>query len=130
MNEMQQQPRLSNRSLTARLLLFAAGMFAFGFLVLPPLYDVFCDITGFGGRTNSTPVAASEDPDLSRTVRIEFVATVNRRGPLRAHLEELRGNTPLGQLPSCFTPSQSSADDNNWLGIHGTFPARLNSVVR
>ena len=81
MNEPRQQPRLSNRSLTARLLVFAAGMFAFGFLVLPPLYDVFCDITGFGGRTNSTAVAATEVPDLSRTIRIEFVTTVNQYAP-------------------------------------------------
>ena len=81
MNEKIEQPRLSNRSLTARLLLFAAGMFAFGFFLLPPLYDVFCDITGFGGRTNATGVAAAEDPDLSRSVRIEFVTTVNQYAP-------------------------------------------------
>jgi len=81
MNEPRQQPRISNRSLTARLLVFAVGMFAFGFLVLPPLYDVFCDITGFGGRTNSTAIAVAEAPDLSRTIRIEFVTTVNQYAP-------------------------------------------------
>lgn len=75
------QPQVSNRSLTGRLLLFAVGMFAFGFLILPPLYDVFCDITGFGGRTNSTAVAAVEAPDLTRTIRIEFVTTVNEYAP-------------------------------------------------
>ena len=81
MHEPREQPRLSNRSLTARLLLFAVGMFAFGFFLLPPLYDVFCDITGFGGRANAAPVAAVETPDLSRTVRIEFVTTVNQYAP-------------------------------------------------
>ena len=75
------QPTISNRALTARLLAFALGMFAFGFLVLPPLYDVFCDITGFGGRTNSTAVAAVETPDESRSVRVEFVTTVNSYAP-------------------------------------------------
>lgn len=75
------QAQVSNRSLTARLLVFAVGMFAFGFLVLPPLYDVFCDITGFGGRTNTTATTAVERPDLSRTVRIEFVTTVNEYAP-------------------------------------------------
>lgn len=75
------QTQLSNRSLTARLLVFAVAMFAFGFLVLPPLYDVFCDITGFGGRGNSTAVAATEAPDVSRTVRIEFITTVNEYAP-------------------------------------------------
>lgn len=75
------QPKLSNRALTARLLIFAVGMFAFGFLVLPPLYDVFCDITGFGGRTNTTAATAAENPDESRTVRIEFMAVVNSSAP-------------------------------------------------
>jgi cytochrome c oxidase assembly protein subunit 11 len=75
------QPKISNRALTARLLLFAVGMFAFGFLVLPPLYEVFCDITGFGGRTNTTAAAATEQPDETRTVRIEFVTTVNSQAP-------------------------------------------------
>ena len=42
---------------------------------------MFCDITGFGGRANATPVAATEAPDLSRTVRIEFVTTVNEYAP-------------------------------------------------
>mgnify|MGYP007027456049 CR=1 FL=1 len=38
-----------NRGLTARLLLMVAGSFAFGF-ALVPLYDVLCDITGFGDQ--------------------------------------------------------------------------------
>ena len=58
--------------LVGKLFAFTLGMFAFGFLVLPPLYDVFCDLTGFGGRTNTTAAAATEAPDLSRTVRIEY----------------------------------------------------------
>jgi cytochrome c oxidase assembly protein subunit 11 len=72
---------LSNASLAGRLLLFAGGMFAFGFFGLPPLYDVFCEITGFGGRTNSEAVAVREAPDYERTVRVEFMTTVNNYAP-------------------------------------------------
>ena len=72
---------LSNASLAGRLVLFAGGMFAFGFFVLPPLYDVFCEITGFGGRTNSEAVAVREAPDYDRTVRVEFMTTVNNYAP-------------------------------------------------
>jgi len=54
----------------------AAGMFAFGFLLVP-LYDVFCDITGFGGRTNEAAVVVAEAPDLSREIRIEFITATN-----------------------------------------------------
>lgn len=68
-------------SLAARLVLFAAGMFAFGVLALPPLYDAFCEVTGFGGRTNSSAQVAVEAPDLNRSIRIEFVATVNNYAP-------------------------------------------------
>ena len=71
----------SNGALAVRLLLFAVGMFAFGFVVLPPLYEAFCDITGFGGRTNARAVVAAETPDLERTVRIEFMTTVNNYAP-------------------------------------------------
>jgi cytochrome c oxidase assembly protein subunit 11 len=42
---------------------------------------VFCDITGFGGRTNTTAQLATEAPDLSREIRIEFVTTVNNYAP-------------------------------------------------
>jgi cytochrome c oxidase assembly protein subunit 11 len=75
------QKKISNRALTARLLAFAIGMFAFGFLVLPPLYNVFCDITGFGSRSSATAQVAVEQPDMTRTVRVEFVTTVNEYAP-------------------------------------------------
>lgn len=70
-----------NRSLTLRLLLLAVGMFGFGFLLLPPLYDVFCEITGFGGRTNASPVVVQQAPDESRTIRVEFTTIVNQYAP-------------------------------------------------
>ena len=70
MSEPRPEKPISNGALATRLVAFAAMMFAFGFFALPPLYEVFCEITGFGGRTNSTAIAASEQPDLEREVRI------------------------------------------------------------
>ena len=66
----------SNRSLVGQLIILTVAMFGFGFLLVP-LYDVFCEITGFGGRTNAEAVIVKEAPDLTREVRIEFVTTVN-----------------------------------------------------
>ena len=66
----------NNRSLVGQLLLLTVAMFGFGFLLVP-LYDVFCDITGFSGRTNMTAAMVEETPDVTREVRIEFVTTVN-----------------------------------------------------
>ena len=78
---MSSSPRQSeNRALTGRLLILAIAMFGFGF-ALVPLYDVFCEITGFGGRTNSVAVASEENPDYTRAIRVEFVTTVNEYAP-------------------------------------------------
>jgi cytochrome c oxidase assembly protein subunit 11 len=69
-----------HRNLVTSLLVVVVGAFGFGY-ALVPLYDVFCEITGFGGRTNAEAVAAVEAPDLSREIRIEFVTTVNSYAP-------------------------------------------------
>lgn len=71
----------ANKALTLRLAMIAVVMFAFGVVVLPPLYDAFCEITSFGGRTNTVAETALEAPDLSREIRIEFVTTVNEFAP-------------------------------------------------
>jgi cytochrome c oxidase assembly protein subunit 11 len=69
-----------NRSLVGKLLLLAVAMFGFGYMLVP-LYNVFCEITGFGGRTNSVAVSSEERPDYSRSIRVEFVTTVNEYAP-------------------------------------------------
>jgi len=69
-----------HRNLVTSLLVVVVGAFAFGY-ALVPLYDVFCEITGFGGRTNAEAVARVEAPDLSREIRIEFVTTINSYAP-------------------------------------------------
>jgi cytochrome c oxidase assembly protein subunit 11 len=65
-----------HRSLVIQLLVMTVAMFGFGFLLVP-LYDVFCDITGFGGRTNAVAAVVAEAPDPSREIRVEFLTTVN-----------------------------------------------------
>jgi cytochrome c oxidase assembly protein subunit 11 len=72
----EQQHKKSHRSLLTSLLVVVVAAFGFGY-ALVPLYDVFCEITGFGGRTNTEAVAVEEAPDLSREIRIEFMTTVN-----------------------------------------------------
>ncbi len=70
----------ANTRLTAKLSVLVAGMFAFGF-ALVPLYNVFCDLTGLNGKTGSMVEAASlagQQVDRSRTVTVEFVATLNQ----------------------------------------------------
>ena len=71
-----EQQNNSHRSLVTALLVIVVGAFGFGY-ALVPLYDVFCEITGFGGRTNAQAVSVVETPDLDREIRIEFMTTVN-----------------------------------------------------
>lgn len=53
-------------------------MFAFGY-ALVPLYNLVCEITGYNGRNSATTTVAdvsNVQPDLSRTVKVEFVTSV------------------------------------------------------
>ena len=73
--------RGSNVRLVKRLLPVVAGMFGFGFAMVP-LYDVFCDITGLNGKVSGRAAeVAGLEPDLERTVMVEFVANLNQTMP-------------------------------------------------
>ena len=80
---MTQQPttRPNNSRIVKRLLFTVICMFGFGF-ALVPLYDVFCDITGFNGRTNNQQALASmKEIDESRTVTVQFITRNNKGMP-------------------------------------------------
>lgn len=76
-----QSRKRENRSLTARLWLFAAGFFAFGF-ALVPLYRVLCNVTGYGDRTQLQRAAkvAETTPVTDRTVTVEFLSATPTYG--------------------------------------------------
>jgi cytochrome c oxidase assembly protein subunit 11 len=79
---MSAQDTTNHATLIRKLLTLAVAMFGFGFLLVP-LYDVFCDITGLGGKvdTSGAAVVEAQAPDLSRTVTVEFVTTLNLQAP-------------------------------------------------
>jgi cytochrome c oxidase assembly protein subunit 11 len=66
--------------LVAKLVGVCAAMFAFGFAMVP-LYNVFCAVTGFGGKTANAAEQVVQQVDPNRTVRIEFLASVARGAP-------------------------------------------------
>jgi cytochrome c oxidase assembly protein subunit 11 len=85
MNDSRQPDPLSSKALSIRLLALAVAMFGFGFLLVP-LYDAFCEVTGFGGKTENTPaIDVVVSPDESREVNLEFVTTVNEYAPWEFH---------------------------------------------
>jgi cytochrome c oxidase assembly protein subunit 11 len=66
----------ANTRLTLKLLGFALGAFGFGF-ALVPLYEVLCEVTGFGNKKDlveASDVQQQLTPDDSRLVTVEFVA--------------------------------------------------------
>ncbi|MGR8947599.1 MAG: cytochrome c oxidase assembly protein [Gammaproteobacteria bacterium] len=72
----------ANRKLVAVLCFLTVAMFGFGY-ALVPLYDVFCEITGLGGKTGRVSAASVEQtqPDFDRTVTVEFITNVNAALP-------------------------------------------------
>lgn len=91
-----------NRQLIRSLLLFVGAMVAFTFLVLPPLYDVFCEVTGLGGRTNTTAATVEESVVADREVRLEFVTTVNQYAPWEFSAERDTMTIRPGKLHEAF----------------------------
>lgn len=69
-----------NAALAGRLLALAIAMFGFGF-VLVPIYDAFCELTGLGGKTNAVAATIEETVAQERTVKLDFVTTLNGYAP-------------------------------------------------
>jgi cytochrome c oxidase assembly protein subunit 11 len=75
----------TNRSLTAKLFMFALGSFGFGF-ALVPLYNVLCAVTGQGDQSALARAAVvTEHPDLSRMVTVDFLTEVAANGNWEFH---------------------------------------------
>jgi cytochrome c oxidase assembly protein subunit 11 len=71
----------SNSKVLKKLMLVVVGMFGFGF-ALVPLYDVFCDITGLNGKTNTTSAEYTADGvDTSRTIKVQFITRMAKGIP-------------------------------------------------
>lgn len=80
------------------LIVFGMGLFAWALI---PLYDLFCEITGLGGKTGGPYVydEATVAPDTSRLVKVNFITNTNQgmvwdfwpgKGGVRVHPGELK----------------------------------------
>lgn len=87
-----------NRKMVLKLVAMTLGMFGFGYLLVP-MYNVFCDITGIGGKTSDKAAEVVETkPDIERTIRLEFVTSVNANGPWEFHPDTSSMTVHPGQL--------------------------------
>ena len=93
--------RKRHQRLVLGLVLMFAGMFAFGYAMVP-LYRVVCRLTGLNGTGVEKAETYAAEVDPNRTVTVQFLATVNSRlpfefrpdaGEMQVHLGELYGNS-------------------------------------
>lgn len=101
--------RGSNGKLIKRLLLLAAGMFGFGFAMVP-IYNVFCDLTGLNGKTAGRAEVVRTEVDLDRTVVVEFVASVNQTMPWDFRPEVSRMEVHPGKMYRTSYHAQNRTD--------------------
>ena len=101
MNSAQQPRQPSHRKLVRKLVLLAVGMFGFGFAMWP-LYNVFCDLTGLGGRGVKVAESAGEIQKSDRQVKIRFDATVNSGLSWVFEAKEKSSVVSLGEMTEAF----------------------------
>ena len=103
-----------NRKMVGKLAVVAAGMFAFGYALIP-LYKHICEITGInilalgekqvpGGST----AVANGQVDTSRTITVEFDA--NARGPWSFRPEKATVQVHPGELATVMYEFQNVQD--------------------
>ena len=86
-----------------------AGMFAFGYLLVP-IYDVFCDITGINGKTAASAATVVESPDMDRTIVVEFISSVNQNAPWEFRPSVARMTVHPGKLYDATFFARNLAD--------------------
>ena len=89
-----------DRALLGKLSLLVVAMFAFAVFVMPPLYNLFCDILGIGGKTGSAYQAVDVEVDTSRSVEVQFVAMKNETMPWDFYPQETSVSVHPGESRS------------------------------
>jgi len=86
-----------NTKLVRKLVFIVLGMFGFGY-ALVPIYDVFCDITGINGKTDTEAVTdVKYEVDLGREMTIEFITSLNEAAPMVFRTETKKMKIHPGQ---------------------------------
>jgi cytochrome c oxidase assembly protein subunit 11 len=108
----------SNRRIVLSLLLVTAGMFGFGFAMLP-LYGVLCELTGLGGRGIQVAKDNSKVTLSDREIKVRFLATTNSGLPWEFQPLVNSKTVRLGEM-SDATYTAANLTDEVTLG-HATY---------
>lgn len=99
------------RKLVIKLLAVVVGMFVFALWIMPPFYNLLCEITGL--RKVGGPYQAVEARvDTSRTVNVQFIATHSDKLPWEFRPEVRRVTVHPGEsFVMNYVVKNSSGDD-------------------
>lgn len=129
MTEPGHTPTPDNTRFAIKLGLIAVSMFVFAVGVMPPLYDVICDITGLNGKTSNQAESADKAVvQEDRVITIQFLAKADPAMPwdfkpnvrsikvhpgeiklVDFHVRNLEPTTIVGQAIPSVTPSNATA---------------------
>jgi cytochrome c oxidase assembly protein subunit 11 len=99
-----------HRKLVRKLVLLAIGMFGFGF-ALWPLYNVFCDLTGLGGRGVQVVENVGVIEPSDRQIKIRFDANVNSGLPWVFQAKEDSAMVFLGDMSEALYLAMNLTDE-------------------
>lgn len=77
----EQNERANIRTTIVKLMTLVVAMFVFSVWVMPPIYNLFCELTGLNGKTRGQYQAVEAEVDMSRKVTVQFVAVNNENMP-------------------------------------------------
>lgn len=84
--------------------------FVFAFFVLPPLYDVFCDITGLNGKTAGRYTVEDDrfnQVEDARNIHVQFIANNNESMPWIFKPRDFQVETIVGKSKTVFYFAQN-----------------------
>jgi cytochrome c oxidase assembly protein subunit 11 len=120
-----------HRALVLKLSLMTLCAFGFGF-ALVPLYDVFCEITGYGSARMLTQASAAPNSiDTNRWVAVEFIAELPTVGQWRVAPAVLEMKVQPGRLYETVYNAQNLSARDSWTqAVPGVTPAKLTNFFR
>lgn len=96
-----------NRRLALISFIVAAGMVGASYAAVP-LYEIFCQVTGYGGTTQTAEIAP--DKILDRKMTIRFNADVDRKLPWKFAAVQDRVEVRVGENALAFYRARNTSD--------------------
>lgn len=78
---MADKQQAATAKLSVLLITLCVGMFGFAIFIMPPLYDLFCEVTGLNGKTGEQYQAKEIEIDQTREIVVQFMANNNESMP-------------------------------------------------